>query len=116
MNVVYNTLPDAEQGAADPNGLRPHAAGPSVSGSRFPMFCCLCVHWASWLAAGWKMRSWTCRTTGKRKDQNHREEGRVEGKKGMIGRRVEKAALGLSLLNTVVAYLYCITLLQMFIA
>ena len=28
MNVVYNTLPVAPQGAADPNGLRPHAAGP----------------------------------------------------------------------------------------
>ena len=28
--MVYNTLPVAAQGAADPNGLRPHAAGPKV--------------------------------------------------------------------------------------
>ena len=31
-----------------------------------------------------KMRLWNSRTTGKREDQNHREEGRVEGKKGMM--------------------------------
>ena len=30
MNVVYNTLPDAAQGAADSKGLRPHAAGPHI--------------------------------------------------------------------------------------
>ena len=31
LSVIYNTLPVAAQGAADPNGLRPHAAGPKVS-------------------------------------------------------------------------------------
>ena len=31
-----------------------------------------------------KMRLWNSRTTGKREDQNHREEGRVEGEKGMM--------------------------------
>ena len=30
------------------------------------------------------MRLWNSRTTGKREDQNHREEGRVEGKRGMM--------------------------------
>ena len=31
MSIIHNTLPVAAQGAADPNGLRPHAAGPQVS-------------------------------------------------------------------------------------
>ena len=29
--MIHNTLPVAAQGAADLNGLRPHAAGPKVS-------------------------------------------------------------------------------------
>ena len=29
--MIHNTLPDAAQGAADLNGLRPHAAGPKFS-------------------------------------------------------------------------------------
>ena len=32
------------------------------------------------------------RTQGKREDQNHREEGRVKGKTGMIGRMEERDA------------------------
>ena len=39
-----------------------------------------------------KMRLWNSKTTGKREDQIHREEGRVEGKKGMMTRGTERDA------------------------
>ena len=37
---------------------------PQSSGSRFPMFCCLGVHWASWLAPGWSWGSMFCSLGG----------------------------------------------------
>ena len=64
FSVIYNTLPVAAQGGRilTACGLMPPA--PQSSGSRFPMFCCLGVHWASWLAPGWSWGSMFCSLGG----------------------------------------------------
>jgi len=43
-----------------PSGLRPHATGPAISGSKFPMCYRLGLHWVSWLALGLSLESMLC--------------------------------------------------------
>ena len=79
-------------------GLMPPA--PQSSGSRFPMFCCLGVHWASWLAPGWSWGSMFCSL----------------GVHGALGSLLGGLWGPCSLLHIVIAHLHFICSLLIFIA
>ena len=125
LSVVHNTLPVAAQGAADffiltACGLMPPA--PQSSGSRFPMFCCLGVHWASWLAPGWSWGSMFCSLGGSW--GSWFAPGWSLGSMFSIAYRYCTSSFHMfiaylyriSLLRIFIAYVYCISLLHISVA
>ena len=82
---------------------------PQSSGSRFPIFCCLGVHWASWLAPGWSWGSMFCSLGG--------SWGSWFAPGWSLGFMFSIAyGYCTSSFHMFIAYLYRITLLRIFIA
>ena len=101
-------------------GLMPPA--PQSSGSRFPMFCCLGIHWASWLAPGWSWGSMFCSLGGSW--SSWFAPGWSLGSMFSIAYRYCTSSFHMfiaypdriSLLRIFIAYVYCISLLHISVA
>ena len=95
---------------------------PQSSGSRFPMFCFLGVHWASWLIPGWSWGSMFCSLGGSW--GSWFAPGWSLGSMFSIAYRYCTSSFHMfiaylyriSLLRIFIAYVYCISLLHISVA